>query len=97
MLDFQSQKGVSQKNRDMKERRGRKKRGKKKDGGRESQGRREGKKQGGKEKTASINTCFKVHQLFGCEASFLTGSDYFKFNEYLWSPYHTQGILMKSQ
>lgn len=66
MLDFQSQKGVSQKNRDMEERRERKKGAEEaggKDGRRESQGGREGKQQDGEEETASINMCFKVHQL----------------------------------
>lgn len=66
MLDFQSQKGVSQKNRDMKERRERKKGAEEGggDGGRERV--REGEKERsrvGRKKTASINMCFKVHQL----------------------------------
>lgn len=69
----------------MEERRERKKgaeeAGEKMEGERES-GEERRKAAGWEEETASINMCFKVHQL----RLFSTGSNYFKFNKYLWSP-----------
>lgn len=59
------------------------------------QGWRERRKEAGREeKNGIIQYVFLSIQV---EASFLTGSNYFKFNKYLWSPYHMQGIVMKNQ
>ena len=52
------------------------------------------KEAGREEKNGIIQYVFQSIQV---EASFLIGSNYFKFNKYLWSPYHMQGILMKNQ